>query len=370
MNIFFSLLRSGLYGLPVPQSELPESIDWEAIAALARKHTVLGIIIDAARRLPPGLRPPAETLAKMDRFALRLIQSNLLLDRTAAKLVPFLESHDIYGTLLKGQGIARYYREPAMRQCGDIDFYVGKAHYEKAIRLCRKYLADEKGHTGLTEKHFDFKINGVTVELHRIASKIYSPIKGRRFQEWCVDELEHSPMRRTLTVGGTEITLPSYHFDAIFVFYHAWRHFVIGGIGLRQLCDWTMIFHAHGDEIDADRLKQDLRSFGLTAAWKLFACIAVDHLGLPPEKMPLYDPQCRKKSEKILQEILDGGNFGYYSKAYLRNRNKSGLRLKIGKLRNYTGYFLSLFPLIPVEATFLLLNRSLGGARDLLKPRR
>lgn len=350
-----------MYGIPIPESELPGRIDWKAVIALAKKHVVFGIIIESVQMLPERLRPSGAVAAEMNRFALGLIQTNIILDNTIARLSGFFEQHGIKGVLLKGAGVARYYRQPQMRQSGDIDFYVGNTVFKRAVGLCQNELIKETV-LGENEQHFDFYLDGVLIELHRIASRVYSPIRSRRFQRWVVDELEHSAARRTLTVGDTDILLPSYDFDAIFIFYHAWRHFIMGGIGLRQLCDWAMIFHSHGSDIDTERLKANIRRFGITKGWKLFACIAVKHLGVPADAIPLYDPAYEKKSERILADILSGGNFGYYSKANARTPIFGrGLSVGLGKVRNVTEYFVSLFPLIPVEATFLYANRLFFG---------
>lgn len=368
VKIFFALLRSGLYGTPVPESEMPERIDWNAIMALAKKHAVEGIIIESVQYLPGSLRPSAALYAKMSKFALGLIQTNLILDKTLARLVRFLGKHGIEGVLLKGQGIARYYRAPQMRHCGDIDFYVGKKQFRKAASLCREELCDDKNECSKNEQHFDFFMDGVCIELHRIATKIYTPVKSGRFQKWIVGELEQSADRRILTVDNTDVRLPSYDFDAIYVFYHAWRHYLQGGIGLRQLCDWTMIFHSHAADIDTEKLKYNIRRFGLTKGWKLFACIAVSHLGVPENLIPLYDPSYSARAEIMLKDIMTGGNFGFYSEANIRTPLFGyGVKHALGKVRNITGYFVSFFPLIPVEATFLFFNRAVFGARDYTK---
>ena len=366
--VFFSLLRSGMYGTPIPEAELPDSIDWKSIIALARKYVVLGIIIDSVALLPEHLHPSASTMAKMNKFAIGLIQTNLILDRTAARLVTFLRKHDIEGVLLKGQGVARFYRQPQMRQCGDIDFYVGRKIYKKAVALCKAHLMKKGGDCHETDQHFDFTLDKVTIELHRIASRIYSPVRNAAFQKWVEEELEHSPERRTLTVGETDISLPPLDFDAIYIFYHAWRHLITGGIGMRQICDWAMIFHSKSEDIDKDKLVKNIRRFGMTVGWKLFACIAVRCLGVGAEKIPLYDPSFSKKADKVLEDILDGGNFGYYSKANMRTPIRGfGVKHALGKLRNFGEYYINLVPLIPVEATFILFNRLTVGTVSYLK---
>ncbi len=371
IDIFFSLLRSGMYGIPVPESELPEYIDWEAVLRLAKKHVVTGIIIESVQFLPERLRPTGDISVRINRFALGLFRTNIILDNAVARLSSFLRQHGIEGVVLKGQGVARYYRVPQMRQSGDIDFYVGKEHYEKAAELCREYLSDDKNgieECHADEQHFGFDMGGIRIELHRLASKMFSPVLNRRFQAWVIDQLEHSSERRTVILGDTEVLLPSYDFDAIYIFYHAWRHYIEGGIGLRQVCDWAMIFHSHGSDIDTVRLKRNIRRFGLTKAWRLFACVAVSHLGVSPEKMPLYDPAFLRKSRKVLEKIMDGGNFGYYSEAYIRTRKKAyGFSYGIFKLINKTGNFIDLFSIIPAEAASFYLAGLFHGTVSVIK---
>jgi hypothetical protein len=368
INIFFSLLRAGIYGVPVPESELPESIDWKAVVTLAKKHVVYGIIIDSVQFVPERLRPSQAVYAKMNKFAMGLLKTNAVLDLAVAHLATSLKQRGIDGVLLKGQGLARYYRVPEMRQCGDIDFYVGKKNYKEAIRICQEDLSDDNSETHEIEPHFNFMMNGIPIELHRLASKIHSPYRGKQFQRWIEEQLEQSPSRRIESIGNADITLPSYDFDAIFIFYHAWRHLIMSGLGMRQLCDWIMVLHNHDRDIDTERLKKNIHRFGMTRGWKVFACIAVDHLGLPEDEMPLYDPTYRKKSEKILKEIINGGNFGFYSKNHLgASHERFSLTIGLSKLRKITNHYLSLLPLISVETTLMFFSSLYSGSQSTAK---
>ncbi|MDE6311536.1 MAG: nucleotidyltransferase family protein [Muribaculaceae bacterium] len=367
-NTFFALLRSGLYGTPIPTAELPESIDWKTTISLARKHTVLGIIIDSIQYLPENLRPSSSISARLGNFALAIMQANMIVDKSAARLVAFFKGHGIEGVLLKGQGVARYYRVPQLRQSGDIDFYVGIGPYEKSIELSKAHLITEPQKSTQNQEEFAFYMDNVVVELHRVATILFSPIRRKRFQKWIVEELEQSPKRRTLKIGSAEITLPSYDFDAIFVFYHAWRHYVMEGIGLRQLCDWTMIFRSHSSDIDPERLTENLRRFGLTKPWKLFACIAVNYLGLQADLMPLYDPSYSKKAEKILKKIVEEGNFGRYSEDYDAVWARgSGFWHAFSTVRVIAGYSAKLMPIMPFEAIALFFNYLVYGALNITK---
>ncbi len=369
LPVFFSLLRAGLYGVPVPEGELPAPIPWKEVLTLARKHAVLGIIIDSVAFVPEHLRPSADTLARMRTFALQLLRRNLAIDRAAARLAAFLRANGIDGVLLKGQGVARYYRQPEMRQTGDVDFYVGKSLYDKALALCADELVGRDNIRYDNEQHAGFYLDGVLIELHRLASRVYLPFAASRFSRWVVDELEHSPRRRSFTVGDTAIPVPSYDFDAIFIFYHAWRHYVMeGGVGLRQLCDWAMIFRSHVADIDTPALVHNIRRFGMTRGWKLFAWIAVNRLGVPAADMPLYDPAVERKARRVLADIVTGGNFGRYAESSTGAPVEArSIRDGLGKVRTATRNLITFFPLVPAESTFIYIHYIYDGTKSFLR---
>jgi hypothetical protein len=45
--------------------------------------------------------------------------------------------------------------------------------------------------------------------------------------------------------------------------------------------------------------------------WKAFAALAVDYLGMPKEAMPFYDSRFKIKGERILEFVIETGNFGH-----------------------------------------------------------
>lgn len=51
---------------------------------------------------------------------------------------------------------------------------------------------------------------------------------------------------------GTNVSLPSVKFDSVFIFTHFIQHFYHSGLGLRQICDWTMHLHRFATEMDKE----------------------------------------------------------------------------------------------------------------------
>ena len=69
---------------------------------------------------------------------------------------------------------------------------------------------------------------------------------------------------------GVDVPLPSPDNDVIIVFTHFLQHFFVGGVGLRQICDWCRLLWTYRSEIDVAKLEGRLRRAGLMTAWKAF----------------------------------------------------------------------------------------------------
>lgn len=294
-----SLLRASLWQTSVDTAPFQSDVDWDAIITLALQQTVGALVIKAALSLPPDLLPPREWRHKALSFIERNKRTHLLLNNCVAEAQHQLKEADIPTVLLKGQAYAQAYPDPTLRQCGDIDLYVGDENYRKAYEATCKFGWQSTEEFLPKSKHYGCYLNGVRIELHRLAAELSSPSANRKFLDWSKN--------KGLTATNTTPT-----FDVIFVFLHLYHHFINGGIGLRQVCDWVMLLHRHAKDLDYTELTLRLKEFQLLKAWQYFTPIAVVYLGLPIAECPLYTEKYRKKSGKIFAFILKEGNFGRY----------------------------------------------------------
>lgn len=340
-NLLLALIRSALWSCPVDgMDSIP---DWTQVLRIAQKQTVSGLVAHAMKYVPESCRPDAANLRELQITAIRICQSHALLNRKLAEIKRYLDAHGIHSVLFKGQGVALNYPDPTIRQCGDIDLYVGERNFQRTLSLFNPGATEGKFRF---MKHFDFEDQGVHIEVHRIAEILPGRRINKMFQEWTVRNLEESELRREI-IGGEMINLPPVNFDVIYIMNHIWHHFVIGGIGLRQICDWTMYLHKFHNVVDMEQLAKDLERFNLYIPWQIFSCIAVEYLGLPAAECPLYDGAFRKKSDKILEMIWSEGNFGKYGPNALKYRPKGLLAGKLYSFRKNSARFRELISISP-----------------------
>lgn len=312
VGVFFALLRAGLWeGTDV---NLNDNVNWDEVYQLAGEQSVIGVVLAGIEH--SKVKPPQELLLQWIGEVLMVEQQNKSMNGFVADLMGKLRSAGIYALLVKGQGVAQCYKRPLWRLCGDIDLILSAENYDKAKALLIP-LADDVQSEEVWKKHQALIIKGFNVELHgkmpfgllRKADKLLDAV------------IEDSLTRggaRVWTYNNSDIYLPNAYNDVIVIFTHFLRHFFLGGVGLRQICDWCRLLWTYRYSQNKALLESRIRKMGLLSEWKTFASFAVDMLGMPEEAMPFYSDEKKwsRKAEKIRAFIIEVGNFG-------RNRDSS-----------------------------------------------
>lgn len=309
-SAFLALVRSGLWNVPADPAPFRgmNAADWEEVYRFARTQALLAITFDGIAGLPPEVRPPRPLYLQWATLVARIEQANRHLNSALPELFHSYREAGLHPVLLKGQANAAHYLNPLHRQCGDIDIYIGKEGQTTANRLLLHRGAQPEGEA--SDKHTSYSLHGIHIENHRILLRMNNPSADRYFQhlvkEWYPQQAE------TKEIDGCPVSLPPPTFNALYVFMHAFLHFLNSGIGLRQVCDWARLMATRQDDIDKTLLEQHLRKMGLTHAAKAFGYIAVRHLGLPEHALPFSIEGMEHAGEALLDDIFATGNFGWY----------------------------------------------------------
>lgn len=286
-------------------------------------------------------------------MTLTMERHNERINALLPRLIKQLEKNGVRCWMLKGQGLAHHYPNPLHRQSGDIDLLVEKKNFSKAMNVL-KSMPHRQEETLLHLLHYATNIEGIEVELHGSLNTTMNSAVNRHFKDWLNEVLFHADSV-TYKVNGVDIPIPSANFNAVYVFIHLFRHYLFGGIGFRQICDWMCMLVACRNEIDRKELQLTLERFHLMKAWQMFGCMAVKLLGMPEEAMPFYDGQYDTAADNILRNIFRNGNFGRSNKE-LNIRPNNYMQRKIHSLYYKTKDKLRHFSLFPEETIYALLT--------------
>lgn len=303
-TIFLKLLSSALW-----DSELDNisGVDWSAVLELTNRHFVLPLVADAVLKNNCQGLTTTETMA-LQNHIYDSVNAHMRIDSVLLKVVEYLKSAELNPVLLKGQGHAAFYREPFLRQCGDIDLYVGPEDYRKAVKMMMQMTGNME-EISESDKHYLFSVDGIGVEIHKLSAVMADPALSGVYSNY---ESEYLKFRTdTVKIMEKEIPIPEITFNLLYTFYHTWYYFMSGGICFKQICDITILLDRNFNKIDWDRFKEMLASLNLTEPWAVFMYIAVEYLGLEREKALCYEKPLHIQADGMLSMILAEGNLGY-----------------------------------------------------------
>lgn len=156
-----------------------------------------------------------------------------------------------------------------------------------------------------------------------------------------------------LTGTDVEVAVPRARFNAVYQLGHIMIHLFDQGIGFRQLIDYFFVLKklAVISSEERERIVQVWKRLGMSRLASAVMWIESDVLGLP-EKYLLVTPN-KKLGERLLADVLEGGNFGHYSVRQSYRHKGQKYKKSFSSLSRLS----RLAPLFPGEAVFEIMGK-------------
>ncbi len=350
------LLRILKAALRDENSDVLEDFDqWGELIKVAKSQSVLPIIakfILKDTHIQNNLSN--EIRLKLKSIVVSSVMTSDKLNKTLVVISDILKEEGIAHVLLKGWGLAQNYPLPSLRQCGDIDLYVGIEYYERSHSVLKAMYGKDVQDDIWEDKHYDLHVNDIQVEIHRVCDEHFSSRYDAILQYYSGMGLTQN--LETCAVDGTEVFTPEKTFNAFYIFYHLYRHFMYGGVGLRQLCDWELFLRNHHNDIDTSRLHAMLTEMKLMEAWRDFGKLIVTYLGFCSNDFPFYDSKVSdSRVSAIMNRIIEEGNFGF-ERSYYKGRSDSYIVNKFMSLGRQMARFIRLMSLYPRASFYYMMD--------------
>ena len=304
-------------GRAVPQGIT--QIKWHDLLAFARKQCIVGMYVPTLLMEDGKLtkddfganKPTDEDVMEWVFEKQKLEKLNKKAFMYTAKVSMKFKQLGFRNCILKGQGNAVNYPYPLMRGVGDIDIWV-EGGEEKVLALIEKYYHPKDA----TKIHVDFPIiSDMPVEVHFRPSYMLNPFMDKKLVKWFDKVADEQFSNMVQREGVAEpFYAPTNYFNLFYQLLHIHRHLTKRGIGLRQIIDYFYLLKKRkADGIDpvADKnLVELLKTSRLEKFARAILYIESSMLGLDADH--LYLEPDEKEGLFIINEVLEGGNFGYH----------------------------------------------------------
>ena len=322
------LLSCSVNGTPVAR-ERAETMDLSALYEAADSHLLTGITAMALESA--GIRDEAFTQAKG-----KAIRKVAAMDMDRAAVMDKMEEEEIWHMPLKGAVLKDLYPLLGMRQMADIDILIDASRLADAEAIMKSmgFVCDHR-----SSAHVVYNKPPVSsIEIHH---RLFGEAQDQRICNYYRNVKE-----RLLRDEGCQW---GYHFsDEDFYIYmvaHEYKHYTMGGTGLRSLLDTYLYCRQMGDSLDWAYIEEETEKLGIATFEKRNRSLSL-HLF---SGQPISDDE-REQMEYVL-----------FSGTYGTMRNKVGNKVrslgggKKGKLR----YVMSriFLPMDTVRTTFPVFMR-------------
>lgn len=330
-EIFFTLLKSALWGTPACLQCTISKEEWNSIYNISKEQTVSGIMLDTVSKLHENQKPPKQLLLQWAMLYKCIQNSNIKANSILVELLAELKKNGIESYLLKGQGIAQNYPNPLNRICGDIDLYFTPGNFEKAMEYFSSKEEPIEDHS--EDSHAETAYKGVIVELHKKSATFYTKRLQKRYNQISDKLILNS--QTSVTINDKDIAVLPPLLNALQLLSHMLRHIITSGLGLRQVCDWVLFIDKNLCTIDKEEFITAIKELDLLGTYKAISAISVDYLGLPAEKVVCeITDKDKKEAKKVLNLIMWYGNFGHYGEHCTASSKIEFLKSYIWKVKN------------------------------------
>lgn len=301
--MLLALLKAYLMGEEGAFPKVREE-DLPRLLQMAKRHHILPMVVDALGCDQTLEGSPLFLQAKMS--ALRQTAACVVRRQNFLKLMEKAHALNLHPLVMKGTICSVYYPSPACRLASDEDLLVRE---DEKTALCQ-FLQEEGfvlqgSESGEVESYFR-SLDGLLLEVHTKlfpdTAEIYRTM-NRFFQA------VHSHSVCVTVESGSLYGFPPTE-CLLYLVCHLFKHFIHGGIGIRQFCDGLVYIAARSDEICWDRLLSSLREIRAEIFFVNLLAIGERYFDFTVEAVDLSSYGELVDPDDLLCDLLDAGVYG------------------------------------------------------------
>lgn len=262
-ELFLQLVRLGIGTGTVSSSmfQVPSSIDWQELKALAEEQGLSAIVLDGLDKLNETSLPQELKLEWIGEV-LQIEATYKLHQEVATDMANLFHRNVIRTYVLKGRILSECYPKPNHRVSVDMDCFLLPEQGEFDAWNLGNDLIRAKGFNVNTDfyKNSSFDLPGLMVENHRFLT----PFRGNEklaSLEKVLQALLQADKGEDI-IEDTWLCRPPVMLSALFLIEHAYSHFLHEGLTWRMVLDWVMFERKHKTEMNWSTFNVLIDEFG------------------------------------------------------------------------------------------------------------
>lgn len=310
--LLLAALRAHLAAVPLEAETGPVSPEeWLCLFRLAQEHHVLPMVYETVRTLPAFQESGQALIPGIRREVFQAVAAQTQRTQQFLAVCQGLRAAGVKAVVVKGIHCRALYPMPDHRVSMDEDVLVAPEQYE----ACHQALTG----LGLTpanpeeDREAAFEVTYVNasrtlcLEIHKSLFSDESQAYGtlNRFFDGAMDRAAE------LEVQGQPVWSLCPHDHLLYLICHAFKHFLHGGFGIRQVCDIGLCAQRYGDQVDWSRLYDQCREERMEQFAAALFAIGEQQLGLRLTLPAQWQALCREVNPgPMLADLLSGGVYG------------------------------------------------------------
>lgn len=361
-ELFLQALCASLEKRTVDWEDTLTPEQWNALFHLASVHHVLPLIYEAVVRSDAARQADPQLMTAVKRQSMQLVMLQTRKTSAFLKLLPALISAGVTPLVVKGITCRELYPNPDYRLSGDEDVLIPEEQFalcHEAMLSCGMELADAAQDLKAFEVSYRQQGSKLHIELHR---QLFSP-DADAYADF--NRFFDGVHERAITQNLQGASIPTMnHTDHLFyLICHAFKHFLHGGFGIRQVCDICLYANIFGAQIQWQLVKDQCKMIRADLFAAALFRIGEKHLTFRPDAA-CYPEQWRTLAvdeNPMLEDLIDSGVFGGSSMSRKHSSNMTLQAVSAGKQGKKVGN--------TVMKTVFPSARELSGRYPYLKER-
>ena len=322
---FLRFVRVVMYGIDAAEEEdrtvkLTQE-EWGGLFRLAQQHHLLGAVYDTVGCLGKQQELPQQLKQSVRHMAMKEMMGQTMRTGQLCRDYRELEKNGVFPLMIKGIMCRCLYPKPDLRPSGDEDMLIRRIDFAAAdaFFMSRGFQRDKEIKEGEIPEEMGYihPGNGAFYEVHTCLFANDSAAYGYLNRAFG-DAFDRAVSEKA---EGVDFHTLEYGQHLFYLLCHSFKHFLHGGVGIRQICDMVLFINAHGTQIDWNRFRNQCEEYGIACFCANLLDIGEKYLGFSYEKAGAARLTEPVDSGELLQDILDGGVFGKTSAGRVHSAN-------------------------------------------------